>query len=410
MNSCQAFRKSNVRKTLVIIFKGKTLRICFVSLEFPPFQVGGSGIYAEKITNALSKLGHDVTVITPMFMQKKAIENIGKLKVIRVPIVSLPSLRFFSFEISRFLGCRRDNFDIVHLNDGCHLINGNSHQPIVVTVHHSPRVLRARSLADGCLKDFITGELNPLNAYMEKKTLKKSNKIISVSEDTKVSIISQYGLDSEKIAIVPNGFDLNNFIFSKAETTEIRQSFGIMDGEKLIVSTAGRIDDPRKGIKYLLLALVKVLKRHKNVKCVITGSGDLRSLSAYLDDLPVGKVKFVGYTSDNVKRKLVAACDLFVLPSLHEGFSLSILEAMGARKPVISTNSGAIPELIVQKKNGVLVEPRNYLQLSEAIDTLLFDEKQAQELGQCSYQRSKAYSWERTAKLTEQVYTDTLRC
>ena len=140
---------------------------------------------------------------------------------------------------------------------------------------------------------------------------------------------------------------------------------------------------------------------------MIAGDGELRSSleeivqREKLDNI----VHFVGYRKD--VREILAAVDIFVHPSLWEGFGLSILEAMAMGKPVIATDVSAIPELVKDGLTGFLVPPNNISGLASAIAALSSDEGLRQKLGQKAKERCLSmFSVENMIKKTLELYDE----
>jgi len=385
------------------------LKICFVSFEYPPFIIGGAGRYAENLANELSKLGHNVYVIAPITKGLQTNSACGtNVNVSRVPIINIPSLRFLTFQLrlSKAISSLEKEvgkIDILHANGISDVIIGNSKYPRVVTVHHAIKDIQQRSSMKLSFRGFVSEE-NPIGAFMERKSLNKASKIISVSNATKKFLVEHYNIPDRNIHVVYNGIYADHYTFSEEEIKEVRSLFGIDSDEKLILCAPGRFDEPRKGIKYLLEALSNIFLQVVS-KCIITGSGEKSIFNKYLSNLPQGRVQFPGLLDEEIKRRLFAACDVFVLPSLLEGCPIAILEAMAAGVPIVSTNVGGIPELVKEGRNGILVDPRNSNQLAEAISSLLLNEGISKEMGKNNYNDAREiFTWERTARLTEDVY------
>lgn len=109
-----------------------------------------------------------------------------------------------------------------------------------------------------------------------------------------------------------------------------------------------------------------------------------------------------GHVSEIDKRDLMANADIFLFPSLYEGFGLPILEAMASGTPVITTNVSSMPE--VGGDAALYIEPGNVEQLVEYIDFLLMNKVQCENLILKGLERCKEFSWDRTAELTEMIY------
>jgi glycosyltransferase involved in cell wall biosynthesis len=146
-----------------------------------------------------------------------------------------------------------------------------------------------------------------------------------------------------------------------------------------------------------LFDLLDVLKENKElyqnkIQLVIGGNGEIDTLKKYLkenklDDL----VQFVGWISNVEKAGWLKKADIFVLPSYFEGLPISILEAMSYGHPIITTNVGGIPEIVMNNKNGVICEPGNKEELKNAIDFFIQQPEKIKEFGFYSSEISKKY-------------------
>jgi glycosyltransferase involved in cell wall biosynthesis len=141
--------------------------------------------------------------------------------------------------------------------------------------------------------------------------------------------------------------------------------------------------EPKKGLSVLLKAMEVLKRRHGMPPCrlVIVGDGPAREeLELLRDRLGLASwIVFVGTRRDIPQ--VLRSLDIFVLPSLYEGFGIAILEAMAVGKPVIATRVGGIPEFVIPGETGVLIEPGNADMLADAIESLLRDSDQARRMG-----------------------------
>ncbi len=181
-----------------------------------------------------------------------------------------------------------------------------------------------------------------------------------------------------------------------------------------LIGFVGRVH-PEKGIEYLIRAVRGVVKVVPEVKFLIVGGTDptekeyqerMRDLSTELD--LADKILFLGYRKEVVK--IIAALDILVLPSLREPFGLVSLEAMAMKKPVVTTNTGGSPEVIIDGKTGLLVSPRDSCALSSAIIKLLKDKELAKRMGAAGRKRvMNFFSVESTIFSVQEMYNKILR-
>jgi glycosyltransferase involved in cell wall biosynthesis len=201
------------------------------------------------------------------------------------------------------------------------------------------------------------------------------------------------------VSVVHNGIRLQPF--EQPANASLR---GMLTGgtERPIVFTPARLH-PQKGHVFLLEAAVHV----SDALFVLAGDGpDRGALEAQAKKLGIeDRVCFLGQRQDIPQ--LLAACDLFVLPSLFEGLPLSVLEAMAAGKPVIATDIGGTNEAVVHRETGLLVPPGNPVELAAAIRDLLTNRSLAACLAEAGRRRvQQKFSSEAMVQGVTRVYDE----
>lgn len=189
------------------------------------------------------------------------------------------------------------------------------------------------------------------------------------------------GIEPNAIRIIYNGIDLAPFQNFRDQAL-VRDSLSVPRDVPLGICVANF--RPEKGHEVLLGALLHLQQRNVCCHMLLVGGGDgLPRIASLAQGLGLSRVQFLGPRND--VRDLLRATDFCVLPSLSEGLPCSLLEAMAARKPVIATHVGGIPEVITNGVNGVLVDPGRPDELAEAIENLLKDENKRRRLGEEGY-------------------------
>jgi glycosyltransferase involved in cell wall biosynthesis len=203
-----------------------------------------------------------------------------------------------------------------------------------------------------------------------------------------------------KSVVIPNGIDVQKYSVAIGDQNNARR--------KKNVGTIGRLH-LQKGHRYFLDAAVRVIDQVPDVLFQIVGEGELREpLERQAQSLGIDRyVEFLGNRLDIPE--LLANMDVFVLPSLWEGLPLVLLEAMAARKPIVSTDVDGVNEVIVHAQDGLLVPPKNPAVLADAIVTLLVDQQRAKTLALNAYKKvvSEFDAGKMIAKI-ENLYETTL--
>jgi len=189
-----------------------------------------------------------------------------------------------------------------------------------------------------------------------------SHKIVAVSERVKKMNCSFYNIDPEKVTVIHNGID-----FSQKKADSKPDLMNAHEKDKpFTIGTVGSLI-PQKGHRYLIEAIEVVQPEIPNLSVLIVGDGPLK------DDLInetekrclQDAIKFLGWRND--VPELLRGLDLWVMPSLHEGFSIALLEAMAAKRPIIATDAGGNAEAIQNKENGLLIQSQSVKELADAI-------------------------------------------
>ncbi len=217
---------------------------------------------------------------------------------------------------------------------------------------------------------------------------------------------------NEKVKIIYNCIDPDLYN-PDVDGNDLRRELNIGTNIALI-GFIGRVH-PEKGIEYLIRAVREVIKIVPEVRLLIVGDTALgkeeyqkrmRDLSAELG--LADRILFLGYRKEVVK--IMAALDILVLPSLREPFGLVSLEAMAMKKPVIATNTGGSPEVIIDGKTGLLVAPRDSCAISSAIIKLLKDKELARRMGATGRKRvMNFFSPESTISSVQEMYDKILK-
>lgn len=325
---------------------------------FTSLPVGG----AENLLLSVIRL-IDRKYINPIVCCIKDKGEIGEeIEHLGVPIITLGRLKKggFDFRIVQDLRklIREHNIALVHAN----LYHANLYGRIAAYLCKIPAIASV------------------YNTYHNKPSIHKRltnrllaplcHSVVVVSKEIRDDIVHWDHVPAEKIKIFPSAVD---FRMSESLLThaEAKSLFGLAP-DKFVIGAIGRLEE-QKGHRYLLTAMRHLLDINKNVYLLLVGDGKLRTeLEIQTAELKLNdNVRFLGTRRDlgNIFR----AMDVFVMPSLWEGFSLAILSAMAAHVPVLATNVGNATGLFGDNEYGILIPPANTEALAFAL-TQFMDE------------------------------------
>ena len=234
-----------------------------------------------------------------------------------------------------------------------------------------------------------------------------ADKIITVSEAVREFASDNIGIAPDKLITIYNGVDLSEFAPNpnREGIEEAKRELGI-DPSRMVVGTVGHLEE-EKGCEYLLRAAAQVSVQDGKVTFLLVGDGSQRArLENLAEDLSISsKVLFMGYRNDIPR--ILSVMDIFVLPSLYEGLPNALLEAMAACRPVVATQAGGVPEVVVEGETGFLIPPRAPGALARAICVLLEDRERAREMGMAGRKRvERLFSVETMVAKTEALYEE----
>lgn len=249
-----------------------------------------------------------------------------------------------------------------------------------------------RDMATSCMEPYK----NPLIRAAIRFVVKRAQGLSSISYATREETLIPYEVKREDFDVVHYGIVKPRF------TPAPREAVGLKPGN-FYIAFAGRLV-PRKGMMHLIEAISLI--KDPRVCAVIIGDGPmfetLKELAAKLG--VTDRIVFPGFVVEERKFQIVNNCDAFTLTSIHDGYSLVILEAMNCGKPIISTDFGGHAELVEPGVNGFLIPGGNPQALAEKIRALAEDEALCRKMGEASARKARDYTPETTAKAYEPIY------
>lgn len=371
------------------------MRIAMVTDEFIP-DMGGAPLYVAGLSMALAKLGAEPVVITHAHAGQPEEEMFGDVRVKRLRGFVIPQLnRAASIRIAaRLHRCiKYGGFDVVHGQD--------IYSPMALLSIHSahkrkiPSVLTCHSIHKS--SGFWKLVYQPVVF-----TMKRANYIIVVSNISREFCI-RLGVPNYKIMVAPNGVNLSKFN-PDIDGSPVRKRLGL-ENEPLVVTAIRLVK--RKGPEHLVAAFSKVLTNVPDAKLAIAGKGpEMDNLSAQIKKLGIEKsVSMLGALSHTKVAELMAAANVFVLPSMMESFPLTAVEAMAVGVPIVCSRVGGVPEIVTEEFNGLMFPPADDAALADAIVHILKDQPLAKRLRENGLKivREK-FSWEAAARRTLEIY------
>ena len=209
------------------------------------------------------------------------------------------------------------------------------------------------------------------------------------------------GVPADRVVTVHEGVNIERI--ERVEPANIREEYWFPAHSLIVGNIAALV--PHKGQKYLLDAAADVVREMPDARFLILGEGELRhELEQQVKHLRLSQhVMLAGFRQDVLAA--LKALDLFVMSSVTEGLGTSLLDAMAARRPIVGTYAGGIPEVVVDGKTGLLVPPRDGRALGQAILTLLRDPERRERMADAGYRRVCAeFSVDRMVDETLAVY------
>ncbi len=361
--------------------------------------------------------GHDVTILERDFKELPKTDKIDGINYLRISAEGLPASPYQLIKHPIWLAkLIEDSINIARKINGVLKINDfsvvHAHFPFAINILISlnrelrEKVVYTAHVGEERMRFNLNGSTPlPLKVFLpDLHLIKRVRKSVILSEALRNKLVKQ-GICEDRIEVIHNGVDVERFNLNKAEVERVKEKYGL---DTTTVMFAGTIT-PRKGVEYLIKA-GEILK-DDSVLFLIVGNTELDE--AYAKNIMERakrrgvNAKFTGFVHYEDLKALYSACDIFVLPSLGEGSSIVLNEAMASGKPLIGTNVGGSPMQIKDKWNGFLVEPANAIQLAEKIKYLLSHPQQREIMGKNSRKLAEErFDWRRISERYLKIYED----
>jgi starch synthase len=403
------------------------MRIAILTNEYPPNIYGGAGVHVEYLTRELTRVEGGIHSVEVLCFGDQAVQD-GNLTVRGIKPERPPTFahdprhaKFFDTMLRDLvMAGTLDDIDVVHCHTwythlaGC-LVKQLTGARLVLTTHslEPHRPWKVEQL----------GSAYNASSWVEKTAYENADGVVAVSESMREDVHSLYGVPYEKIRVIHNGIDLNQY--RPTHDPAVLRRYGI-DPEVPFVLFVGRITR-QKGIIHLVSAIKHIKPGVQIVLCA--GAPDTEEIGREMQERvaqakaetsnPVVWIPQIVPKEDIIVLYTHAA--LFVCPSVYEPFGIINLEAMACGTPVVASAVGGIKEVVVHDKTGLLVpfepiggnefEPKDparfALDLAKAVNSLLDDPERLKKMGLRSRERVEHFfSWTSIARWTADFYWD----
>jgi MMP alpha-(1->4)-mannosyltransferase len=409
---------------------GRSLRIALLSYRSKPHS-GGQGVYVRALSRELTALGHRVQVWSgqpyPELDDGVPLVRLPSLDLYREPdpfrmprpsefrdwidvaewaamcTAGFPEPLTFSLRAARALVPLAGELDLVHDNQslGWGLLRlQRAGIPTVATIHHPVAVDRRLELAAApTLRRRLTLRRWYGFTGMQARVARRLDAVTTVSESSRRDIETEMGVPAAGIQVVPVGIDPD--VFTPPADGAPR------DPASIVVTTSA--DVPLKGLVHLLEALAKLRTERPAHLTVVGTARPGGPAQAALDRLALrDAVRFTGPLPEADLVALLQQAAVVAIPSLYEGFSLPAIEAMACATPLVTTDAGALPE-VVGTQAGLRVPAGDVEELTAALQLVLDSPSLGTQLGRAGRRRVlERYTWRSTAERTADWYAEVL--
>jgi len=363
-------------------------------------RAGGIGRYAINLIRAMAKkINNDKSIEIVLFsgpqtqLDLLALDNINIFvsnRMMKVQSSLVRSLLFFPIILPQ------EKVDVFH---GLYL------PTLPFFIKRGKLVITIHDLISLIHPEFFTWKHRKIMNFLLPKMLASADKIIADSYSTQRDLSRFLKVHDEKITVIHLGLDERFKPDSFPHVEKIKKRYSIEGDYILFVGVL----EPRKNIERILeaLAILKKTGKIQGKKLVVAGeTGWLyKGIFKKVQELNLEKeVIFTGFVDGAELPALYSGALFFVYPSLYEGFGFPVLEAMACGTPVITSNVSSLPE--VAGDAAILINPHHVEELAWQMERLFEDKELREELKKKGLERSKSFSWEKTAMKTLEVYKE----
>lgn len=352
-------------------------------------EYGGISRIFYELAKRINKTKHEVIVegkYSNNFFLRKIKKNVNEV----LPKINFTKKNILIFYLNRFFGEKKvtgGKYDILHAT--------YYHPYFIEKLKGKPYVITVFDMIHEVLnKDYKT--LQNKTIEFKRRTVLSANKIIAISKNTKKDIIKIYKTPSERIQVIYLGNPLEDVVPKKVKNLP----------NKYVLFVGNRLG--YKNFDFFVKSIVDIIRLNKDVYLVCGGGGDFTKAEKELfSEMGVDKkVIYKSFSKDEELAGLYSQAMVYVIPSLYEGFGLTILEAFSMNCPVVASKISSIPEV---GGNAVYyIDPKNNKSIENAIRRLLNDKKLREDLVKKGQKQLKKFSWEKCIRETLDVYKKVL--
>jgi UDP-glucose:(heptosyl)LPS alpha-1,3-glucosyltransferase len=374
------------------------MRICLTTIDLS--RRGGIARCVAEVAERLAR-EHDVHIITPKPECEIPNAIVHRTSILWRPI-SLQVASNALANIGPINALRREGVEVVN-SQGAEAVNSD-----IVTMHSCQKSAVRKMRGERGAAWALLKALEPRNNVVlaiERRNMGGGKRIIAISKTVKDEIIRDYGVPEERISVIYNGVNLEEFNPGNREICRlpVRARHGLKEEDTVLMFSGWEFK--RKGLRYAIEALPKL---GGDVKLLVVGGADrgpYEGLAARLGVLP--RVIFAGAQSNMAE--YYGASDAFVFPTAYEPFGLVITEAMAAGLPVVTTKVAGAAELITDGTDGMLLDsPYDGAEVAEKAKAI-FDGGIQAKMGAAARKTAEKYSWDSAAEQTLRVYREFIR-
>lgn len=324
---------------------------------------------------------------------QKCIQEI-RFNVIEYPSISdklNPALKYVLYPLIIGFKSKKSNVKHITSQDLAFIMNYFDFNKTIITCH-----------------DVIPWVYEKEHPYLWKKNadgILKADRLITVSNYSKKDIVKTLGFPEENIRIIPPAIDHSVYYKKFSVNNGILAKYGLSGDDKILLYVGS--ERPRKNIPRLLESVRYLKTRIENVKLVKVGNAQMpgarQELISLAKNLGIDSdILFLDQVSESELVDFYNIADVFIFPSLYEGFGMPPLEAMACGCPVITSNVTSLPEVVGNA--ALTIEPTNIEDMANAMYRVLTEENLKEELVQNGYNRAKEFTWENSAQKLLHLY------